>query len=161
MSDICQRLFSVCQRLALPGALSPAPVQRLRRSLSARPRLIGSYFVFLSCSDFFALCSLCCSLLSVLLATTTRQAVLARCKGSEVKAVPLSKEHRLTLLQERARVLKAGGAVADGRVNGLLAGKPKFAAADMISFFCFKSRSCFWAALSHSSACLSIGCAAA
>ena len=37
------------------------------------------------------------------------------------KAVELSKDHKPDLPTERTRILKAGGEVVDGRVNGMLA----------------------------------------
>ena len=39
-------------------------------------------------------------------------------KGNTVE---LSKDHKPDLPQERSRIIKAGGEVADGRVNGMLA----------------------------------------
>jgi serine/threonine protein phosphatase PrpC len=37
------------------------------------------------------------------------------------KTVELSKDHKPDLPSERTRILKAGGEVVDGRVNGMLA----------------------------------------
>ena len=36
-------------------------------------------------------------------------------------AVDLSKDHKPELPEERSRIIKAGGEVVDGRVNGMLA----------------------------------------